>query len=169
MKKVLILIGLCTSFLAYGKEDCSLEALKLSNKSNIEERLFYTGTCHYRNKDYAYSAKAWKQLADMDNVDKEHLKLQVDVLNNLGYLMFFGLGIEKSQYKAIEYWKKAITLGQTESEYHLCHAYADNKQSTYNREKAQMHCKKALLIYRGMDPRDDEILSLIEAYYEKVK
>lgn len=155
--------------MAYGKEDCSLKSLTLNNGSNIAERLFYTGTCHYRNEEYTQSAILWKQLADMDNVDKEYKKSQVDVLNNPGYLMFFGLGVDKDQFKAIAYWKKAITLGQTESEYHLCHAYADNKEPTYNREKAQMYCAKALLVYRGMEPRNEQILSLVEGYYEQVK
>lgn len=154
---------------AYSKEDCSLEALNLSNRSNIAERLFYTGTCHYRNQDYQLSAQAWQQLAEHNAVDREYQELQIDVLNNLGYLMFFGLGIEKNQAKAIEYWKKAISLGQTESEYHLCHAYADRSQPTYDRDNAKIHCKKAILIYRGMQPRDEEILSYIEKYYEQVK
>lgn len=169
MRAIALLAILLTTSNIYGKEDCSLESLKLNEKSNIAERLFYTGTCHYRNKDYDKSAKSWQQLAEMDAIDKDYKNLQVDVLNNLGYLMFFGLGMEKNQNKAITYWQKAITLGHYESEYHLCHAYADKKQPTFNREKAKKHCEKALLIYRGMEPRDKEILSYIESYYNDVK
>jgi len=169
MKTVFLVFGIFISCSAYSKEDCSLSALHLNYKSNISESLYYTGTCHYRNKDYEKSAKAWQQLAELNNVEKEYQHLQINVLNNLGYLMFFSLGIEKEQSKAISYWKKAITLGQAESEYHLCHAYADRKESTYNREKAKMYCKKALLIYRGMKQKDEEILSQIEKYYKRVK
>ena len=169
MRAIFLITVLFISSSLYGKEECDLEALNLSEKSNVAERLFYTGTCHYRNKDYDKSAKLWQQLAEMKVIHEDYKNLQVDVLNNLGYLMFFGFGIEKNQIKAISYWKKAITLGHYESEYHLCHAYADKKQSTFDREKAKKHCEKALLIYRGMEPRDKEILSYIESYYDEVK
>lgn len=169
MRTIVLVLGLLVCASVNAREDCSLNALKLERGSDVALRLFYTGTCHYRNKEYAKSARVWQQLAELKTVKKEYQQLQVDVLNNLGYLMFFGLGIDKDQERAISYWQKAITLGQTESEYHLCHAYADKRQATYNREKARLHCKKALLIYRGMDPKDEQILSLIEKYYERVK
>ncbi len=169
MKTLLIILTLLISSAAFSKESCTKEALNLNNESNKAEILYYTGTCHYRNEEYDLSAKLWEQLAEIKNIEEEQKHLQINVLNNLGYLMFYGLGIEKNQIKAISFWEKAITMGQTESEYHLCHAYADEKESTYNKEKAKLHCNKALLIYRGMVPRDEEILSLIENYYDQVK
>ncbi len=169
MKVILLIIGIFVSSSIYAIEDCSLDALNLSDESNMAEQLFYTGTCHYRNKNYDKAVKTWEQLAKLNLLEQEDQNLQSDVLNNLGYLIFFGLGVERDQSKAISYWKKAITMGQTESEYHLCHAFADKKQSTYNRKRAKKHCHKALLIYRGMEPKDQEILSMIESYYADVK
>ena len=169
MKVLFLIVGFFVSFSAYSKEDCSLGALKLDKESDEVKKLFYTGTCHYRNNDYEKSAELWQKLIKIETNKKETQDLQIIVLNNLGYLMFYGLGVDENKSEAISYWKKAITLGETEAEYHLCHAYADNKEPTYNRRKAQLHCKKALLIYRGMEPKDEEILTLIENYYDKVK
>lgn len=168
MKRLFLIISVLVSTSIFAKEDCSLKGVDLDETSNIAERLFYTGTCHYRNEDYALAAKAWKELSYLKNVESEYQYLQIDVLNNLGYLMFFGYGVPKEQNKALSFWKKAITLGHYESEYHLCHAYADKKQPSYNLFKARKHCEKALLIYNGMEKKDVEILNILKKYNSQV-
>jgi len=168
MKNLLTFVLLASlSAISYSKEDCSLEANGLSKDDDIARQLFYTGTCHYRNKDYDKSAGVWEKLAVMEEVHPDSQGLQIDVLNNLGYLMFFGYGIEENKEKAIEFWKKAISLGQYEAEYHLCHAYADSDEPTYNKSKAKKHCEKAYLIYSGLEKTsegDAEILQQIKEY-----
>ena len=165
---LVMLIFLFWVFPVMAKEDCSLEGIGLDEETNIAEKLYYTGTCHYRNKDYNKAAKKWQMLGHMKNISAEFEGLQVDVLNNLGFLMFYGYGIEKNQFEAIDYWKKAVLEGHTESEYHLCHAYADIKEPTYNKQKAKKHCSKALLIYKGMDVKDEEILTVLKTYNSKL-
>ena len=168
MKYFFTIVFLFYSLTAIAKEDCSLKGIELDESSNIAEKLFYTGTCHYRNEDHSLSANAWKELAKLKNIEPEYKDLQIDVLNNLGYLLFFGYGIEKNQSEAMGYWKQAISMGHTESEYHLCHAYADSEESTYNVQAAKKHCEKALLIYKGMEEPDQVILKQIEKYNSEV-
>ena len=153
------------------KEDCSLQAIGITETDAVEEALFYQGTCHYRNADYHYSAKYWQELAAIDNVASEYQELQISSLNNLGYLLFFGYGIEQNQSQAIQYWSKAVSLGHEESEYHLCHAFADSNQPTYDLEKARIHCRKAESIYLEIDNIDDqdlEVLRQIQGYLSKI-
>lgn len=152
-----------TSF-AYSNENCDLEAIGLDKTSDIAEKLFFTGTCHYRNKEYELSVKNWEMLSSLNNINPAYEEYQIDVLNNLGYMKFFGYGTIKNQIQGIEYWKRAILMGHSEAEYHLCHAYADKNESTYHLAKAKKHCKKALLIYKGMDEQDMEIINIIEKY-----
>ncbi|MCW8930880.1 MAG: sel1 repeat family protein [Gammaproteobacteria bacterium] len=168
MKYLMLIIFFWLVQPVYAKEDCSLSGIELEEESNDAVKLYYTGTCHYRNKDYQMAAKQWKQLSQLNNVPREYEELQINVLNNLGYLMFFGYGVEKKQFEAVDYWQKAVSLGHTESEYHLCHAYADTKESTYNKLKAKQHCSKALLIYNGLEEKDDEILRQIKKYNNQV-
>ncbi len=62
---------------------------------------------------------------------------------------------------------QAISLEHTESESHLCHAYADAIELTFDPVKARLHCRKAELIYRGIEERDEteeSILKLIQQY-----
>lgn len=168
MKAVIAVLLLSFANFASAKEDCSLEALDLDESSNIAEILFYTGTCHYRNEDYELAVKNWSELSALKNIDPEYEELQIDTLNNLGYMKFFGYGTPEDKDIALDYWKKAVLLGHLESEYHLCHAYADKEEPTYHLAKAQKHCKKALLIYKGMEDPDDEILRQIEEYSSQV-
>ncbi len=167
--KNLILIFLLVFFAPAAKanESCAAESLGLTKASSLSEVLFYTGTCHYRNKDYDNAVISWTKLAKLRNVDPKHVDLQIDVLNNLGYMMFFGYGIDADQNKAVSYWKKAVSLGHTESEYHLCHAYADKEYSTYSPVKAKPHCRKALLLYAAIKerrPGEETILSQLKRY-----
>ncbi|MFG0720054.1 hypothetical protein ACF8PU_00010 [Pseudomonas sp. GLN_6] len=83
-------------------------------------------------------------------------------------MKFFGFGTDKNQSIALEYWKSAILMGHEEAEFHLCHAYADIDETTYHAAKARKHCNKALLIYKSMEPKDNEILRSIEHYLEQL-
>ncbi len=160
---MLLVVSLCVE----AKESCDLKSLHLNESSSLAQKLFYTGTCHYRNGDYGKCATLWRQLSELDEVPSEDADLQIDSLNNLGYLLFFGYGVEIDQKAALGYWQKAISLGHYESEYHLCHAYADRSESTYEPVKAKRHCEKAQLIYQGLDKteKDNEtILNQINNY-----
>ncbi|WP_444939830.1 sel1 repeat family protein [Microbulbifer sp. ZKSA004] len=168
MRNSILLILVLFSAPVLSKENCGLESIGLEKSSTVAEKLYYTGTCHYRNKDYELSARSWEELSNLKKVDPEFQGLQVDVLNNLGYLKFFGFGIKQDQKLAVSYWAKAVSLGHYESEYHLCHAYADKEQLTYNLAKAKKHCEKALLIYKGMENPDKDIMSTLKKYNAQV-
>jgi len=138
MKYILIMVIFTFSSESFGKEDCSEESLGLVDSSHIAEKLFY-------REEY-----------------------QIDSLNNLGFLKFYGYGITVDKNGAVEYWKKAILLGHYESEYHLCHAYADKDEPTFNYALGKKHCEKAFLIYRGMEDPDEEIMNQIKTYRTKL-
>ncbi len=118
--------------------------------------------------EYHLSAKYWGQLSALEGVAVEYEELQIDSLNNLGYLKFFGYGIDENKEEALNLWKKAILLGHYESEYHLCHAYADRDQPTFNYALAKKHCEKAFLIYNGMEEPDEEILGQIKKHRSEI-
>lgn len=168
MRYLFLIIILVIASGAFAKEQCDLKSIGLDESSSKIEQYFYIGTCHYRNKDYALSVKSWENLASLKSDSATDEELKVDVLNNLGYMKFFGFGTEKNQELAITYWKEAILLGHYEAEFHLCHAYADKNEPTFNLGKARKHCEKAKLIYKGKDDSDPEILSDIESYLEQI-
>lgn len=167
MKYIAQIVILLMSFDLYAKGSCTDEDIGLTPSAHLAERLFYTGTCHYRNGEYHKSVDLWGRLAKIENIDPRYNELQISAFNNLGYMLFFGNGVQENKAKAIEYWNKAISSGHTEAEYHLCHAYADVKVSTYNPVLARPHCEKARLIYQGIkQPDADEqvILKQIVGY-----
>ena len=173
MKTVIVLlVAALFPWIALAKESCELKDLNLSDKSKAPEKLFYVGTCHFRNGDYSESAKRWKKLSELENVDSQYSDLQITSLNNLGFLYFFGQGVPVNKNDAMTYWKKAISLGNVESEYHLCHAYADKKEPTYDRNKALIHCKKAEQLYKGKEnksPAEQDVLLHVQQYLSLIE
>ncbi len=169
MRYIFTVILLFIASGALAKEDCVQKSIGLDENSSEIEKYYYSGTCHYRNEDYSLSVKNWEKLASMKVASEADEELKVDVLNNLGYMKFFGYGIKKDQETAISYWREAILLGHYEAEYHLCHAYADKNEPTFSLAKARKHCEKARLIYKGKDDSDPDILSDIESYLEKIR
>jgi hypothetical protein len=172
MKILAALLFLLTPILAFAGQSCALDEVKLTSNSPLAERLFYVGTCHYRTQEYTSSVALWKELSLLKNIDPEHVELQISSLNNLGYMFFFGYGVVENKSAALAYWKQAIGLGHTEAEYHLCHAYADPKVSTYNPVKALPHCEKAKLIYQGMEKKESDektMLKQINNYIQHLK
>lgn len=169
MKYLILIVPFLLPNFAFSKESCSDEFLGLDNSPHITEKLYYRGTCHYRNEEYDLSAKYWGELSELENVDERYQELQINSLNNLGYLKFYGYGISEDKEGAVSYWKKAISLGHYESEFHLCHAHADKDEPTYNYSLGKKHCEKAFLIYNGMEEPDEEIMSSIKKYRSKLK
>jgi len=166
MRSILILFFLI-SFSSAAKESCELDDVGLDSEASKVEKLFYVGTCHYRNEDYEKAAVNWSALTSENETSDSDNELIISANNNLGYLLFFGYGVQQNQEQALFHWSYAISLGHSESEFHLCHAYADKKQSTFTPNKAMMHCKKAQLIYQGIeDPDEDEMqmLKQIKSY-----
>lgn len=146
------------------KESCLPEDIGIGADDDKAEFLFYTGTCHYRNEDYELSVKYWSELSAIEKVAPEYEELQINVLNNLGYMKFFGFGTPEDKATAMQHWKKAVSLGHDEAEFHLCHAYADEKEATYNLARAKKHCHRALVIYEGKEDPDEETLQSIRHY-----
>ena len=168
MKNLIVFLVLVAAESCMAVEDCSHEAIGIEPSSTEIEKLFYTGTCHYRNENYPLAVENWEHIAHLDIAGADDEGLKVDVLNNLGYMKFFGYGIKEDKAGALSYWRQAILLGHYESEYHLCHAYADNEQPTFDAAKGRKHCEKARLIYKGKDDSDPEILEQIDYYLEKI-
>lgn len=160
MRYLFLTVVFSSSLNLLAKESCELENIGLTAESNLVERLFYEGTCHFRNEDYHRSVVLWRQLSSLENVAEELKELQISSLNNLGYLLFFGYGTKENKQEALEHWNKAALLKHDEAEYHLCHAYADVKEPTYNQAKAILHCNKAKLIYQSIENQseDDELM-----------
>lgn len=169
MKYITLFFLLSISYPSFSAEDCSDESIGLNESSHIVENLFYRGTCHYRNEEYDLSAKYWSELSELEGVEDKYQEYQIDSLNNLGYLKFFGYGVTEDKESALKYWKKAILLGHYESEYHLCHAYADKDQPTFNYALGKKHCEKAFLIYNGMEDPDHEIMNQIKNYKSELR
>lgn len=172
MKLISLFLVLLLPLYAFAEESCSLQEADLTPESPLAQRLFYVGTCHYRKKEYAEAVQHWKKLSVLTNVEPEYVELQTSSLNNLGYMLFFGYGIAKDEDEALTYWHKAIGLGHIESEYHLCHAYADSEASTYSPVKALPHCEKSKLLYQGMPEKTSDevhILKQINHYLEQLK
>ncbi|MEM7081920.1 MAG: sel1 repeat family protein [Pseudomonadota bacterium] len=159
-----------SSVSVWAKEDCGPEAIGVTEEA-LAQKYFYTGTCHFRNNDYAEAAQSWTKLANLESVNADDQSLQIDVLNNLGYLLFFGYGVEADQREALNYWHKAVGLGHDESEYHLCHAYGDADEATFDKAKAQTHCDNAFSLYSNMTDMNDDhktILKQITFYRNQV-
>ncbi|WP_444996113.1 hypothetical protein [Aliikangiella sp. IMCC44359] len=172
MKYLFLILALSASINLWAKDSCELDNIGLTQESDIAERLFYEGTCHFRNKDYDQSVILWRKLSTLDIIDQELKELQISSLNNLGYLLFFGYGTEENKQKALAHWHKAVSLGHDEAEYHLCHAYADKKEPTYDQAKALLHCYKAKSIYQSVAVKsedDDLMLKQIINYLSQLK
>lgn len=171
MKYLSLLIFLFWPLHVAAKESCSPQKLGLTPQSALPERLFYTGTCHYRNQHYTKAVRQWNRLLALKKIDPQFADFKVDVLNNLGFMLFFGHGVTEDKHKAMSYWSTAASLGHTEAEYHLCHAYADKEVSTYQPKKARKHCRKAKSMYQKLRQRDAEesmILSQINSYLKNL-
>jgi TPR repeat protein len=175
MKKYfLIIVWLAISENAYSADQtkCFVEGKYEEYSTNHPLCLYYTGTESYRNNHYLEASKKWESLLSISPIQKEYNELFISAHNNLGYLYFHGLGVERNTSKSLEHWHKAVSLGHEESEYHLCYVYGDPNSPAFSPHDALPHCKKADAIYSGKkdkDKDDDEIIKIIRKYKKIVE
>ncbi len=114
--KNLVAIALCLvvpSVIA--KEDCSPAAIGIDETSSQIAKYFYTGTCHYRNEDYQLSVENWELLVPLQASTADDEETKIDVLNNLGYMKFFGFGTDQDQDTNDEVLAASNSLGTLRS------------------------------------------------------
>ena len=76
------------------------------------------GVDAYRAKDYASARLHWTRAVE------EH---ELSAFNNLGYLLYYGLGGEPDSARAVSLWLKAAKDGHSEAQLHLGHAFEDGE------------------------------------------
>ncbi len=84
--------------------------------SAISGSAYDDGVDAYRSKNYQLARELWAKAIDSG---------EISALNNLGYLLYFGLGGERDQARAIGLWKQAASQGHSESQWHLGKAHED--------------------------------------------
>jgi TPR repeat protein len=78
------------------------------------ETPFNLGVAAYQKRDYSEAAAQWsKSVANGDT----------EAMNNLGYLLYNGYGIDKDTDRAVKLWRVASEAGESESQWHLGSAY----------------------------------------------
>jgi hypothetical protein len=79
-----------------------------------EESDYNLGVQAYQKKDYSEAAAQWQ---------KSVVRGNVDAMNNLAFLLYYGYGITKDPDAAIGLWRAASFAGNSESQWHLGRAY----------------------------------------------
>ena len=148
---------------AQDETGCKLEEVGSDVPADHPVCLFYTGTWHYRNERMADAVASWTELVELPAIPAEFDDLRISTLNNLGHMRFYGLGISEDKSLAMRYWMEAVSLGHDETEFHLCHAYGEPGEPTYDVHRARRHCRKAEAIYASIEDPDNDDLQVLES------
>lgn len=81
-----------------------------------QESEYNLGVYAYIAKDYATAREHWSRSLKRGPLSTH---------NNLGYLLYYGLGGPKDQARAFELWSRAAKLGHSEAQRHLGRAYQE--------------------------------------------
>ena len=112
------------------------------------ESEYNRGVDAYRVKDYAAARLHWSKAVE---------EREVSALNNLGYLLYYGLGGSTDEGRAIQLWTRAAELGHSESQWHLGRAFEDGTGTTQNLPQAYAWYRCAIAnAQAGSDSRDAE-------------
>lgn len=119
------------------------------------------GVDAFRNKDFAKARIQWgKAISEGEE----------NAFNNLGFLLFNGLGGPTDRERGVQLWLQAAQMGQAESQWHLAHAYSkglgirDNDVEAY----AWFTCAVATYDKEAIKDGDSEARSDAKKSAEKV-
>jgi TPR repeat protein len=101
------------SFVRFGV--CVLCTLAVVSCATVPtETPFNLGVAAYKKRNYSEAAAQWT---------KEVARGNTRAMNNLGYLLYNGYGVDKDTDRAIKLWRVASEAGESESQWHLGRAY----------------------------------------------
>jgi hypothetical protein len=105
------------------------------------------GVAAFRAKDYTAARLHWGKLI---------AKPYTEAHNNLGFLLYYGMGGEADPLRAVALWRTASELRNQESQWHLAQAYEEGKGTVRNVVEAYAWYRCAEAGYRITPPVDDE-------------
>jgi TPR repeat protein len=89
-------------------------ALAACASKPVEVSSYNRGVDAYRAKDFARAREQWSKSVEQG---------ETSAMNNLGYLLFEGLGGPSDITQALALWQRAAKLGHSEAQWHLGDAY----------------------------------------------
>ena len=78
------------------------------------ETTYNLGVVAYKERNYTEAAAQWTKLVARGNIK---------AMNNLAFLLYYGYGVDKDTYRAVELWRVASDAGESEAQWHLGGAY----------------------------------------------
>jgi len=113
----------------------------------INDGPYNRGVDAYRAKDYESARALWAPEVAKGNASAE---------NNLGYLLYYGLGGPSDQARAVSLWRKSALAGHPEAQWHLGVAYADGEALVRSTVEAYAWYKCAIANGDGVEGRERE-------------
>ena len=110
------------------------------------ESAYNQGVHAYQAKDYAKARVHWARAVEQ-NVRPAY--------NNLGYLLFYGLGGAEDAERAVSLWTTGARRGEREAQWHLAHALEDGKGVARDIGAAYAWYRCADVNFASTPPEDD--------------
>lgn len=136
------------------------------------ECLFFSGTQHFRGKEYPRALALWQQLAELPEMSAELEAYRLDAYNNVGFLLYMGWGTAPQRQKSLQLWQSAYKAGHAEATYHLCHFYGEPAEPEYEPALALRYCREALLRYKKLGDRpgqSEAVVKQLELYVSRLE
>ena len=115
--------------IAIKKSDKEMVTLLIEKGANVN--LDNDGKCplDYANNEEiiallrSHGAKTKEEIEEEKRAEEERKRLEAEEANNMGYSYFNGIGVDKDYEKAVEFWKKAVSLGNVQAHNSLAICY----------------------------------------------
>jgi TPR repeat protein len=111
----------------------------------MPDTAYNRGVDAYRLKDYASARQHWAKAVEEG---------ETSAFNNLGFLLYNGLGGEPDPARAVMLWKRAGELGHSEAQWHLAQALEVGKGTAASLIEAYAWYRCAIEDYLAA-PQDD--------------
>ena len=132
-RSVFIVLFLCVTYTSgcNPKDACPSGSSEAAIRDLLECQ-FALGRAAYGREDYKQAAEHWQKVVEM-RPKSEHDKVIVAVAyGTLGYLFYYGKGVNIDRERSVRLYKTAVRLGDLESRQHLGFAFSDKTNDFYD-------------------------------------
>lgn len=121
--------------------------------ASSEESAYNKAVDAYQEERYHDAFRLWSAAAAHGSVD---------ALNNIGFLLYSGLGATQDHEAAVDLWRTAAYAGHSEAKWHLGEAYENGKGIPKDRTRAYAWYRCAVATAKWkLTENDDEVEGVI--------
>lgn len=168
LKPLVVLFLLVWTSFGNAQHACELDELK-THRADHPVCLINLAELAFLASNFSAARENYLAIIKLEELEEEFNPILLRSYNVLGLMYMHGFDEGKEEYKAIELWKRALAMGDTQSNYNICILYSEIDSKVYDPIQALPYCISAREYYESIKQSIKSNRNFLDRLNKKIK